>query len=74
MLCHGMLLSWAALLIGGDERRRSPRKNRVSEGATLIHTMGNPINQQQNSGFNSHRFSVVADNPLIAIFAATAKE
>ena len=38
--------------------RRDRRVDRVPEGAQLSHSVGNPMSQQTNAGFNAPRFSV----------------
>jgi hypothetical protein len=55
---------------GFDELRRRPGIDCIPETPQETHSGGKPINQQTNSGFNTPRFSVGADDELVIAWTA----
>lgn len=52
--------------------RRDLRDDGISEGAQASQSVGNPMSQQTNGGFNAPGFSVCSDGPLVGVPVATA--
>jgi hypothetical protein len=55
-----------------DERGSRAEVDGISEGAQLSHSLGYPMSQQTNSGFNAPRFSVGSDDPFEFCIAAAS--
>lgn len=54
----------------GYERCRRPRIDRVTETPQETHSVGYPISQQTNSGFNAPGFAIGTDDPFDGTIAA----